>query len=83
MRELIISDGFREALEKLDGHHQEVVLKRIDKIRLMPELGKPLHAPLTNHFSERVEKYRIIYTFNPEQVIFVYLDHRGKVYGKI
>ncbi len=83
MRAFSTTRSFDAKLKKLDSSTKAKIIKRMQKVIENPELGKPLHAPLTSHFSERIEKYRIIYTFNPEQVIFVYLDHRSKVYGKI
>jgi mRNA-degrading endonuclease RelE of RelBE toxin-antitoxin system len=83
MRSFSTTTAFDNQLKKLDSSIKSKIIKRMQKVIEKLELGKPLHAPLVNHFSERIEKYRIIYTFNQEQVTFVYLDHREKVYGKI
>ncbi len=73
---------FDKQLSKLDPQTRDVILKRMQKIIENPELGKPLHAPQQNHFSERVEKHRIIYTFTLEEVIFVFIEHRDKVFNR-
>ena len=54
--------------------------KRIGKILEMPELGKPLHAPLNNYKSERMEKHRIVYKVVGSTVVFAWLEHRKHVY---
>ncbi len=71
---------FDDQFKKLDQSIQKMILKRMQKIIEKPELGKPLHAPLNNHFSERIDKYRIIYFYDNENVTFMYLDHRDKVF---
>ncbi len=83
MRTFSTTTAFDKQLKKLDSSAKSKIIKRMQKIIGNPELGKPLHAPLTNHFSERLEKYRLIYTFDSEQVTFVYLEHRKKAYEKI
>lgn len=82
MRSFTTTPTFDKFLEKLDVSAKKQILKRMQKIVQMPELGKPLHASLANHFSERVWKYRIIYTFSDERVLFVYLEHRDFAYKK-
>ncbi|PIN84766.1 MAG: hypothetical protein COV47_05695 [Candidatus Diapherotrites archaeon CG11_big_fil_rev_8_21_14_0_20_37_9] len=65
---------------KLDLRTKKVVLKKIDKIVENPLLGKPLHKPLQNRYSERVEKLRIIYKYLAGHVTFLYFEDRGHVY---
>ena len=74
------SKKFRKAYEKLDDRTKELVKKRIEKICSSPELGKPLHKPLQNFRSERIEKLRIVYTFDGHSVEFAWLDDRGHAY---
>ena len=74
------SDRFLQDVKKLDKHQRELVFKRIQKILANPQLGKPLHAPLHDYKSERLEKYRIIYKVVGNTVEFAWLDHRSRVY---
>ena len=74
------SEKFLDQVKKLDRHRKELIYKRIEKILAMPELGKPLHSPLSDYKSERLEKYRIIYKIKGEKIIFAWLDHRKHVY---
>jgi mRNA-degrading endonuclease RelE of RelBE toxin-antitoxin system len=74
------SDRFLADVKKLDKHQRKLVYKRIEKILANPQLGKPLHAPLHDYLSERLEKFRIIYKIVGNTAEFAWLDHRGHVY---
>ncbi|OIO26165.1 hypothetical protein AUJ14_02580 [Candidatus Micrarchaeota archaeon CG1_02_55_22] len=74
------SDRLLQDVKKLDRRRRELVFKKIEKILLNPELGKPLHAPLHDYKSERLENLRIIYKISEESVVFAWLDARGRVY---
>ncbi|MCR4335308.1 MAG: hypothetical protein NUV57_02105 [archaeon] len=74
------SDRFKKEYKKLDGHQQELVDKKLLKIIENPLLGKPLHAPLQNYKSERIEKLRIIYLIIGKTIKFAWIDDRGHVY---
>lgn len=76
------SDEFRKQYRKLDKGQRELIKKRIRKIAENPELGKPLHAPLQNYLSERVEKTRIVYRICQGEIQFAWVQHRGKAYRK-
>ncbi|MFH1255814.1 MAG: type II toxin-antitoxin system RelE/ParE family toxin [Candidatus Diapherotrites archaeon] len=75
------SGKFKKAYKKLDSRLQELVKKKIIKIAENPEAGKPLHYPLQNFKSERIEKLRIIYTVQGKTVKFAWIDGRGHAYG--
>jgi len=45
---------FDKEFEKLDSFHQQLVLKKMQKVVEMPQLGKPLHRPMQNLRSERI-----------------------------
>ncbi len=62
------SERFKKGYKKLDHRQQELIDKKIQKIIELPELGKPLRAPLSNFKSERTEKLRIIYTLEGKTV---------------
>lgn len=74
------SERFKKEFKKLDKHQQTLVKKKIEKIVAQPELGKPLHAPLQNFKSERIEKLRIIYTIEGTTIKFAWIDDRGHAY---
>lgn len=74
------SSEFKKAFGKLDNRMKFLVKKKIAKIAENPELGKPLHKPLQNFKSERVEKMRIVYAFDGKSIEFALLDDRGHVY---
>ncbi|MDO8537743.1 MAG: hypothetical protein Q7S21_02560 [archaeon] len=74
------TDRFKKEFKKLDQHKQTLVKKKMEKIIMQPELGKPLHAPLQNFKSERIEKLRIIYTIEGNAIKFAWIDDRGHAY---
>ena len=74
------SDRFKKEYQKLDRRQQELVDKKIQKIVKAPLSGKPLHAPLQNYRSERIEKLSIIYALVGKTIKFTWLDDRGHVY---
>ena len=74
------SERFKKEYKKLDARQQSIVKKKMQKIIERPELGKPLHAPLQNFKSERIEKLRIIYTLEGKMVKFSWIDDRGHAY---
>ncbi len=80
--EYAYSDKFKEQYKKLDKRQKSLVKKKIKKISENPNQGKPLHAPLQNYKSERVEKIRIVYKAANGKILFAWIGHRGKVYRK-
>ncbi len=74
------TDKLLRQIKKLDKHQRELIYKRIQKILENPQLGKPLHAPLHDYKSERLEKYRIIYKIVNNTIEFAWLEHRSHVY---
>ncbi len=66
--------------KKLDRRQQELVDKKILTIVEKPLLGKPLHAPLQNYKSERIEKHRIVYSLEGKTIKFAWMDARGHIY---
>ena len=71
---------YDKQFDKLDKWQQKMILKKMDKVVEMPALGKPMHKPMQNRFSERIEKLRIIYKYEQDHVTFLYFDDRGHVY---
>ncbi len=74
------SSKFKKQFKKLDERTRELVKKKLQKIIDSPQLGKPLHKPLQNFKSERLEKLRVIYTFNEGVIEFAWIDDRGHAY---
>ena len=72
---------YDKQFDKLDKREQKIVLKKMDKVVEQPTLGKPMHKPLQNRKSERVENLRLIYKYEHDHVTFLYFDDRGHVYG--
>lgn len=80
MHPFVLTKEFENSLKKLDKNQQRLILRRMDKILQMPELGKPLHAPMQNYRSERIEVFRIIYSQKGDTIYFAFLEHRKTAY---
>jgi mRNA-degrading endonuclease RelE of RelBE toxin-antitoxin system len=77
LRNFFTSGRFNRDFDGLSKGDRERVEKAIGKIRAAPELGKPLRAPLSGFYSERVGSLRIIYSFNGASV-FLYQCRKRK-----
>lgn len=80
MHSYFFSERFKKEYQKLDPHMRDLVKKKILKIAENPDFGKPLHSPLQNYRSERVEKMRIIYIVESTTIHFAWIDNRDRVY---
>ena len=69
-------------LKKLPATKQIEVLKKIEKLKNYPDVGKKLKGPLKNLRSLKVWPYRIIYQyFKNDNIIFInVIQHRRDVY---
>lgn len=73
------SQEFSTAFLKLDYSVKAVLEKRIIKVLVHPELGKPLHGP-SRLYAERFLHYRIIYQIIGTRVRFIRLGKRDRIY---
>ena len=80
MRRLHYEEAFVNAFRELDKSEQQRVLASIEKIRAKPELGKPLRAPLSGLFAERVGRLRIIYSYDTSNVFLFHCRERKDGY---
>ena len=80
MRNAVFSNSFLKDLNKIDKVLKEEIKKRIKQILLEPTIGIPLKENLKTFWKYRVSKYRIIYQFDKDNVFFVSVDLRKKVY---
>ncbi|HLC47638.1 MAG TPA: type II toxin-antitoxin system RelE/ParE family toxin [Candidatus Norongarragalinales archaeon] len=77
--EILHHPEFEKDVKRLDGSLKERLKKAIGKISSNPEIGKPLKH-LHFCFSERIENYRLIYTFKENQILLVCFKNRDEVY---
>jgi len=70
---------FFNKINKLD---QEIISKKIEKLKINSELGKPLTGTLSGLWSLRVGKYHILYEIRKNELLIYVLDigHRKNVY---
>ena len=69
-------------LKNLPEKNQIEILKKIEKLKNDPYIGKKLKGPLKNFRSLKVWPYRIIYQYSDsDKVIFInVIQHRQSVY---
>ena len=82
MYEIIFRTPAEKALRKLDNSVREDLLKKIKKLGVNPEIGKPLSGNLAGLWRLRYDKYRIIYKIKNQELVVLILDicHRKSVY---
>ncbi len=76
------SDEFQKRFRKFNKDAREKILKAVNRIKENPMKGKPLRYNLKGLFSERLEKYRIIYEIEKNIIFFVTIRHRKEVYER-
>jgi mRNA interferase RelE/StbE len=82
MYEIIFDKKASGFFKKLDSNIQTIIGKKIEKLKENPYLGEPLVGNLVGLRSLRIEKYRVIYKINNNQLIILILDigHRKNIY---
>ncbi len=76
------SDTAQKQLKKLPKNKQIKVLKKIEKLKNDPYIGKKLKGEFEGLRSLKVWPYRIIYRYLPQDKLFFInvVQHRQKVY---
>jgi mRNA interferase RelE/StbE len=87
MRNLILSKSSKKTLEKLSTSNPVIlkaILLRLDELAVNPLTAdyKELKG-LKGYYRVRVQKYRIVYQFNPEDLKVVIIELRDKVYKNL
>ena len=73
------TDNFLKELAALDKSIKEIVEKKLERIKEMPSLSKPLGKE-PNCFSERVKGYRIVFEIKGEEIILYRVRKRKFAY---
>ena len=68
-------------LEKLDKTIQAQILKRLERLAEDPDLAKHLSHGFKDYWSERLGKYRLVYTLEPNAIVVAKIEHRDTVYS--
>lgn len=80
MVKVIFTEKFKKELKKSDNSIREKVKKQIKKITENPLCGKPLRYNLKNERTIYIKPYRIIFTFDKDNLYFLRFEHRKSVY---
>ena len=85
MYRIIFKSPAKRFLKKLDNSTQQIIIKKLKKLKENPRLGKPLIANLSGLWSLRIDKYRVIYQIKDEELIIIVLNigHRKDIYGRL
>lgn len=82
---ILIKKSFYKDFEKVPKNYQQKIIKKIDKLKENPLMGKQLKGDLSHIRRLRVGQYRIGYVFEQEKLIILLLKlgPRGDFYEKI
>ena len=81
VRIIRVTERFKKEVSKIkDGKLKEKLGKKIEKIKLNPNFGKPLRYGLRGEWSIYIKPYRLIYKVVGDRLILLRFEHRGKVY---
>jgi mRNA-degrading endonuclease RelE of RelBE toxin-antitoxin system len=82
MVEIIFTESFEKSIRKIRNTGlMQTIKKHIEKIKCDPEIGKPLRYDFVGERTVYVNKFRIVYSYNEDTIIFLVFDHRDDVYG--
>ncbi len=80
-RGLIRTNKFIEDVKHFkDGAMLEKLKKQIEKIMKAPEVGKPLRYSFKGERTIYVKPYRILYSFDNNNIYLLRFEHRGHAY---
>ncbi len=80
-RTLIRADSFKDDLKHFkDSSLLEKMRKQIQKIMEDPEFGKPLRYGFKGERTIYAKPYRIIYSFDNENIYLLRFEHRKRAY---
>ena len=82
MYEIKFDPNAEKFFYKLDKNIQNILGKKLEKLKEKPRLGKPLSGNLAGLWSLRVNKYRFIYKIINNKLLIIILDlgHRKNIY---
>ena len=80
MNKIFYSTQATNDLKKLDNVILEQVMKKIKQLEQNSEIGKPLRNIYKNKRSLHIEKFRVIYSTQANEVIIAKIKHRKEAY---
>ena len=66
---IIFKKPAKKFIKKLDKDIQNRILKKIEQLKINPQLGIPLLGNLSGLWKLRIDKYRVIYEIQKSQLI--------------
>jgi len=82
MYEVIFRNPAKRFLKSLDKGAQQKVIKKIEKLKNNPRIGKPLSGNLKGLWRLRYDNYRIIYRIKDQELVIYIMNigHRKNIY---
>ncbi|MEK6935386.1 MAG: type II toxin-antitoxin system RelE/ParE family toxin [Nanoarchaeota archaeon] len=82
MYQITFDKNAKDFLKKLKRNEQEEIIKRIEKLKDNPNLGKRLAGNLFGLWKLRIDKYRVLYRIINDKLMIIVLDigHRKNIY---
>lgn len=81
IKSIIYTEQFEKNIKSIKDNGVKIkVTKQIEKIIKNPDVGKPLRYVLRGERTVYVKPFRIIYTIDGENLIFLRFEHRDYVY---
>ncbi len=68
-RKLLVPDSIVLLIKKMHPHLKKKIRAGLDDILINPECGKPLQLELSELWSYRVNRFRIIYRIGPAKTV--------------
>ncbi len=82
MYQINFDKNAKNFLKKLKRGDIEYIIKRVEKLKENPYLGKRLAGNLFGLWKLRIDKYRVLYKVIEDKLVIVVLDigHRKDIY---
>jgi len=78
---LDVRPNAKKDLEKLDRTIQYQILKKLNELKLNPDIGKSLSINFKNYKKIRISKYRILYFVKKSHIVIVRIGYRKNIYS--
>jgi len=81
IKSIIYTKHFEDDIKSIKDNGLKIKAKKqIEKIIKIPDVGKPLRYALKGERTVYLKPFRIIYTIDGENLIFLRFEHRDDVY---
>ena len=82
---ILFTEAFNDSFKKLTRKNRAIkerLTKKIVHILANPYIGEPKSHNLKGVRGSHVNPYVIVYLFDRDKIVFIYVDHHNKVYAR-